>query len=94
MLTLTDNAASIVKGLSDRNLGTETGGLRIATTEADVTDFEVTLAAEPSPDDQIVQSSGASVFLEKVASEVLADKQLDATVNDEGAVRFVIAEQG
>jgi len=93
MLTLTDNAATIVKDLADRSVGTDTGGLRIATNAEDASNFEVTVAPVPQPADQVVSSAGAKVFLEENAAAVLADKQLDATVNDEGAVRFVIAEQ-
>jgi len=90
MLTLTDNAASIVKGLADRITGTEEGGLRIATQEADPTNFEVTMTPTPQTDDTVVENDGAHVFLEANAANVLADKQLDATIDDEGAVRFSI----
>ena len=93
MLTLTDNAATIVKDLADRSVGTDTGGLRIATNVEDASNFEVTVAPVPEPQDQVVSSAGANVFLEEKAAAVLSDKQLDATVSDEGAVRFVIAEQ-
>jgi len=92
MLTLTDNAASIVKGLADRVTGTESGGLRIATEQADPTNFEVTMTPTPQADDLVVENDGAHVFLEPNAATVLADKQLDATVDDGGAVRFSIAQ--
>lgn len=90
MLTLTDNAASIVKGLADRVTGTEDGGLRIATQVADPTNFEVTMTPTPQVDDLVVENDGAHVFLEATAASVLDDKQLDATIDDEGAVRFTI----
>ncbi|MCU1406797.1 MAG: hypothetical protein JWQ43_3100 [Glaciihabitans sp.] len=90
MLTITDNAATAVKDLAGRTTGTETGGLRIATTEADRSNFEVTVIPAPEADDQVVENDGAQVFLERIAAEVLADKRLDATTDTEGAVRFSI----
>jgi iron-sulfur cluster assembly protein len=92
MLTLTDNAASIVKGLADRVTGTEAGGLRIATQEADPTNYDVTMTPTPEADDQVVENDGAHVFLESNAAAALADKTLDAIIDDGGAVRFSIAE--
>ena len=90
MLTLTDNAASIVKGLADQVTGTEEGGLRIATEKTDPTNFEVTMTPAPQDDDLVVENDGAHVFLEANAASVLADKQLDAVIDDAGAVRFSI----
>jgi iron-sulfur cluster assembly protein len=90
VLTITDNAATAVKDLTGRSTGTDTGGLRIATSEADRTSFEVSVIPTPEPDDQVVENAGAHVFLERNAAEVLADKQLDASVDTEGAVRFSI----
>jgi iron-sulfur cluster assembly protein len=93
MLTITDNAATVVKDLAGRATAGDAGGLRIATTEADATNFDVKMTAEPLTDDQVVENDGARVFLEKLAAEILADKQLDAKVDDEGTVRFSIARQ-
>ena len=53
-------------------------------------DFEVTMTPTPQADDLVVENDGAHVFLEPNAATVLADKQLDATVDDQGAVRFSI----
>jgi Fe-S cluster assembly iron-binding protein IscA len=93
MLTLTDHAATIVKDLTGRATGTEAGGLRIATHEADTSNFDVTVIPAPQPEDLVVENDGAHVFLEKNAADALADKQLDATIDDEGAVRFSIASR-
>jgi iron-sulfur cluster assembly protein len=93
MLTLTENASTIVKDLAGRATGSADGGLRISTTAADVTDYEVSVTPAAQPDDQVVDAAGAHVFLEKNAADALADKVLDAKVDDEGAVRFIIANQ-
>jgi len=88
MLTITNKAALVVKDLADRTTGSPEGGLRIATSEADKSNFEVAMSLTPEENDQVVESDGAHVFLEKYAAEALAEKQLDATVDDEGSVRF------
>jgi Fe-S cluster assembly iron-binding protein IscA len=91
MLTLTDNAATIVKDLAGRSTGSTEGGLRIATLENDTSNFEVTMAPTAELYDQVVENNGAHVFLEKNAADSLADKQLDANRDDDGAVRFSIS---
>lgn len=90
MLTLTDSASSAVKDLSDRTLGTDTGGLRIATANDGSTNFAVTVTPEPEPTDQVVEASGARVFLDETASAAVSDKVLDARIDDEGGVRFAL----
>jgi Fe-S cluster assembly iron-binding protein IscA len=91
MLTLTENAATIVKDLAGRTTGSTEGGLRIATLEDDTSNFQVTMTPTAELHDQVVESDGAHVFLEKNAADVLADKQLDAGRDDDGAVRFSIS---
>jgi iron-sulfur cluster assembly protein len=90
MLTISDNAATVVKDLAGRATGTTAGGLRISASEEDTSNFDVTMIPAPESDDLVVENDGAHVFLEKVAAEALADKQLDAIIDDEGAVRFSV----
>jgi iron-sulfur cluster assembly protein len=40
-----------------------------------------------------VENAGARVFLEGHAAEVLADKVLDAELDDDGKVRFAVTDQ-
>ena len=42
--------------------------------------------------DEVIESAGARVFLEEHAAEALADKVLDAQLDEGGAVRFAIAQ--
>jgi Fe-S cluster assembly iron-binding protein IscA len=98
MLTLTENAGAVVKNLADRTLaasgGTETlteGGLRISSAESD--NFEVAVAPRPQPTDQVVESSGARVYLEPEAADALSDKVLDAQVDANGSVHFSLGVQ-
>lgn len=90
MLTLTDNASTIVKTIAAQTPDSADAGLRISSTDSASTDFAVAITPAPEPDDQVVESAGAKVFLEGNAAEMLSDKVLDAQVDDEGAVRFAI----
>jgi len=94
MLTLTENASTIVKTIAAQTTGTQDGGLRISSsTDPAAGDFAVAVAGAPEPSDEVVESDGARVFLEEGAAIALSDKVLDAEVNSEGAVRFAIANQ-
>jgi hypothetical protein len=57
-------------------------GLRIATRPEGPAEgeFEVSVAAVPAEDDQVIEESGAQVFLEPHAAEALDDKVLDAEI--------------
>src|ERR671915_371174 len=52
----------------------------------------VALAPVPAEEDQVVEESGAQVFLEPHAAEALDDKVLDAEIEG-GEVRFAVGEQ-
>lgn len=94
MLTLTDNAADIVKQIAEQLPGADGPGLRIS--EADEqTDAGLVLAAvnAPEPGDQVVDEHGARVFLDHTAATILDDKVLDAKVEPNGAVTFGLGQQ-
>ncbi|SDY62396.1 hypothetical protein [Herbiconiux ginsengi] len=98
MLTLTENAGAVVKNLADRTLAASgdvdtatEGGLRISTAERE--NFEVAVAPRPHPTDQVVESSGARVYLEPEAADALSDKVLDAQVDANGSVHFTLGVQ-
>jgi Fe-S cluster assembly iron-binding protein IscA len=92
MLTLTDNASTIIKNLADQTAVSENAGLRISATE-DAAGLAVDLTPAPEPDDQVVESAGARVFIEQSAAPVLEDKVLDAELDEGGAVTFAIGQQ-
>jgi iron-sulfur cluster assembly protein len=72
----------------------EGAGLRIATPLEGAPEgkLEVTLAAVPAEDDDVIDEGGAHVFLESRAAEALDDKLLDAPVEG-GRVRFTVSER-
>lgn len=93
MLTLTENASTIVKTITEQSVGSQEGGLRITTDESQEGAFSVTAVEAPEPGDAVVDNDGAHVFLEDTAATVLDDKILDAQVDSAGGVQFAIGEQ-
>ncbi|NYG55917.1 Fe-S cluster assembly protein HesB [Nocardioides perillae] len=94
MLTLTDNARSIVADITGQPGVPETAGLRITSEDTPEPSFAVSAAPEPQPGDQVVEQGGATVFLDAVAAAELDDKVLDAGVDDGGNVSFALGLQG
>lgn len=94
MLTLTDNATTIVTTLVSRQSEAPDAGLRIHSTADAGADGAARLAvlvtAVPEPEDQIVEVSGTRLFLDETAASALDDKVLDAGVDDEGSVSFAV----
>ena len=92
MLTLTDNASTIIHDIADQI--PEANGLRISAGVGEEPTFEVAPAEEPLPGDQTVEQGGATVFLDESASLQLDDKVLDAAVDQTGNVQFALGLQG
>lgn len=92
MLTLTENASTVVKSLASRGGTSEEAGLRISSLGVESPEFAVEVAARPAELDTIVETDGARVFLEPNAAASLSDKVLDAEVSEQGNVRFSVAE--
>ncbi len=93
MLTLTENASTIVKDIASRT-GGEGAGLRITADPALEASFGVTASDHPEPGDQVVEQAGAIVYLENQAADALSDKVLDAGVDEAGNVQFALGQQG
>jgi iron-sulfur cluster assembly protein len=92
MLTLTDNAVAVIRSLTEQPQVPDGAGLRIATDQS-AGALTLSLAPEPVEGDQVVNESGARLFLESSAAELLDDKALDAAVDPSGSVQFAVAEQ-
>ena len=94
MLTLTENASTVVKTIVDQSGGNQQqAGLRISQDAVDSPALHVTATEAPQPGDQVLEEDGARVFLEETAAETLDDKVLDAQVDDSGGVQFTLAVQ-
>jgi Fe-S cluster assembly iron-binding protein IscA len=92
MLTLTENASTIVSQILEHQELGESAGLRITTIGDPEPGFEVTPAPQAEPGDQVVEQGGASVYLDATAAEMLDDKVLDASIDTAGAVAFTVAD--
>ena len=93
MLALTDSAVEAVKGIvSSSEQTAETGGIRLVADHAGAqVNFQLSVAALPGEDDEVIEEQGARLFLDPEASSLLEDKLLDATV-EESRVEFTIAD--
>jgi iron-sulfur cluster assembly protein len=92
MLTVTENASSVIRQLTDRPEMPDGSGLRIASSD-EAENLTVSPADTPEEGDQVVENEGARVFLEAEVAMLLDDKILDARVNDAGGVEFLVAVQ-
>lgn len=94
MLTLTDGAVSAIRSLTSKPELPAQSGLRLMAEGEGEESFRLTLVEGPVTGDQVVEESGARVYVEPTAAAVLEDKALDAQVNDQGSVTFSVSEQG
>ena len=89
MLTLTDNATTIVKSITAQP---GANGLRISS-EGQAEGLAVATASEPQGQDQVLEQDGATVYLDEGAAQQLDDKVLDAGVDASGNLQFSLDVQ-
>ena len=92
MLTVTQNAVTEIRNLTDQPQAPEGGGVRIAT-DPTAGSLTLRLAATPAEDDTVLDADGARLFLDSSATALLEDKTLDAVTDPSGQVQFAFAEQ-
>lgn len=92
MLTLTDNAVSVIRNLTDQQEVPAGAGLRIAT-DPQAGALTLSLAEGPVDGDEVLDTAGARLFLDAEAAILLDDKALDAAVDPDGRVQFAVGEQ-
>jgi iron-sulfur cluster assembly protein len=94
VLAITENAAEAIQTIvASSPEALEKGGLRIlARSEGEQEKLELTIAAIPAEDDEVVEEHGAHVFLDPEAASYLDDKVLDARVEG-NQVGFALLEQ-
>jgi len=93
VLTLTENATLVIKSITGVEGAPAGAGVRISQENPADPALAVTTTEAPRPGDQVVEESGARVFLEENAAHVLDDKILDAAVDDKGGVEFLLVPQ-
>jgi iron-sulfur cluster assembly protein len=89
---ITDDAVEAIHDLADEEGAIAVAGVRIA---VDPTADALTVepVEEPFEGDEVVESAGARVFLDSDAADLLDNKALDASVDDDGAVQFSVIER-
>lgn len=92
MLTMTENAVTEIRNLTDLSQAPEGGGVRIAADPA-AGDLTLSLAAKPADDDTVLDNDGARLFLDANAKTILDDKTLDVVKDPNGEIQFAVAEQ-
>jgi iron-sulfur cluster assembly protein len=94
MLAISETAADAIRGIVASPEVPEGSGLRIASQPdaARPGTLEVSVAEIPAESDQVLDRSGARVFVERTAAELLDDKLLDAQI-DGNRVGFTISDQ-
>jgi iron-sulfur cluster assembly protein len=92
MLILTDKATNVIRSIAERPEYPDTAGLRIAAT-AGGERLSATPAENPESGDQVLENGGARVFLDADAAVRLDDQVLDAVLDDQNRVEFVLVGQ-
>ena len=93
MLTLSDQALSAIRNLTTRpGLPAQTG-LRITPGEADTGGLALSLSDGPQAGDRVIEEADVQVFVQPDAAAGLEDKELDAQVNEDGEVSFLLQPQ-
>jgi hypothetical protein len=85
VLIVTGTAASAI-----RNLCADDAGVRIAPLDGDASLLAVTPADRPATTDEVVEAGGARLFLDCATAAHLHDKVLDARLDSQGSVSFLI----
>lgn len=93
MLVLTESATSVIRKLVDSPELPDGAGLRIATADENTEQLTVSPVPTPEAGDQVIENSGARVFLERDAVATLENLVLDAHVNENGRVKFQLVPQ-
>ncbi len=95
MITVTDSAASAIRTLAGQTDTPEVTGVRIspATEGGGAAELALSVTEGPLPEDQVVESQGARLFVDSDVADSLADKALDAQITEQGQVQFMLADQ-
>ncbi|QDO86902.1 Fe-S cluster assembly protein HesB [Ornithinimicrobium ciconiae] len=91
MLTVSENAQAVVKGLTEAEELPDTAGVRLAV-GPDQSRVEVSVVREPQATDVAVEAGDGNVYLAEDAATLLESQTLDAAQTQEG-VGFTLTPQ-
>jgi len=96
MLVLTEAAAEVVKSVISTPQTPDGTGLRIVSSAPEPEDpgaLQLTAAADPGANDQVIEAAGARVFVQPQAAAYLDDKVLDGQLDEQGKAHFTLGTQ-
>lgn len=92
MLTLTEGAVQVIRTVTSHPELPPESGIRIEPGINGSDMLSLSVAPGPEDGDQVVEEEGARVYLASTAAAMLDDKTLDAEVDPQGDVAFMIGE--
>lgn len=91
MLTLTDQAVTVIRDLTTRPGQPAQTGLRIAPQDGnDAGGLALSISAGPQAGDQVIEEADVQVYVQADAAPALDDQALDAQVTEDGQVSFLL----
>jgi iron-sulfur cluster assembly protein len=94
VLTLTDQAVDAIRNLTTGSGLPAQTGLRIAPQHDDgAGGLSLSLSDGPQAGDQVIEEADVQVFVQPDAARALDGKALDAQVNEDGQVSFLLQRQ-
>jgi Fe-S cluster assembly iron-binding protein IscA len=92
VLTLTDTAVEVIRNLTTQPGLPDQTGLRITAHAENGSGAGFMLALSQGPDlgDEVIEARQVRVFVQPDAAAVLGDKMLDAEVNEQGEIAFLV----
>jgi iron-sulfur cluster assembly protein len=92
VLTLTDRAAETIRILTSQPGVPADTGLRMSLQDSGEGTLALSLAS-PQPDDDVIEEAGARVFVQRDAAAMVADRELDAQLDEQGRASFKLSMQ-
>jgi iron-sulfur cluster assembly protein len=92
MVMLTDHAVAAIENLTTQSAAPPSSGLRIAMDDSQ-NSLQLSLAPQPMQGDEVVESGGARLFLDREAAAALGTNALDAGTDADGRVMFTVVEK-
>ncbi len=90
MFTMTPHARAFVQRLTGHPALSRRSGLRIARGVSNNSPMQVAASTGPRPDDEVVESDGARVFLGPGAGPRMRGRTLDVVTEETGRAHFVL----
>jgi Fe-S cluster assembly iron-binding protein IscA len=97
LLALTDSAVGVIHDLTTQPGLPDGTGLRITPQPAGMNGtgpaFALALAQAPGVGDEVIETADTRVYLESEVAQQLRDQVLDARIDEQGEVAFLVSPQ-